>query len=1292
MGMLRVFSFLSANKGNSKSNGSSPPSAAMPSFTSPTPNAFFSRQRNNTDPLPISKVPSTTATGSPSHTSKKSDRPGPRPASAAHQQPSIMDVSPESVPELEPVFNYLSSQANKLYQEGYFLKLNDLDTNGRSFQDRQWVDCFAQLIGTVLSLWDSAALDAAGPDGDVAPTFINLADASIKMIETLPTRNEGSKPLQNILSVSTAGKNRYLLHFSSLHSLTQWTAAIRIAMFENTLLQESYTGALIAGKGKNLNGIRSILEKTRYVYEDWARVRFGPGTPWKRCWCVISPPDEKEFQRMKKEQKKKSVYDRSAPLLKGSIKFYENKKTKKAKPIATVTDAFSAFAIYPQSRPLIDQSTLVKVEGRITIHTKPESTAEGFVFVLPEVHPAVSGFEMMLRWLFPVYDTFGLYGRPTRLIADTQNIRSLMFALPKRRQLGYLDILDVTALIHTEGSNNWTEREWRKALKDATAKRMTNNNSRESSMTGSGHYNRSSLPSRNGTSLRFANGTAAHSLTGRLEPNRSSDGNLMLSKTGLGAPSDRNSMGYRYYRGQGTPPPRSSGEKSLSEEAELAPEPPMHRDSQYDGVPGTNGYAQNDSFNSELNDYQTQERQALSNGYQQNPPPAPVAMPPAFLHDPRRAPPVRPQPSSGLQKAGNRISHGTLSQMVDINMTRNMATAGAAAAWNEKNSAQQPNDQGQRGVEQNAGNSEKSSTNMNFSPQSPITSRTSKPHSQSTQAPAVDGPAPNSSRPNSYENQSSETNFRPLDALKTPFRTPGPQPTYDVESQHSDKASSLGSMRHAIDIDALDRIIARGRSPTSPMNHVQDEESLYDQHSVSSPDYASSYKSSVSQRSEKSVSKPRMGVLKFVGAEDPKHSEVMIGDARYQRSDPLASREHNPDIPLVDFGPTQAYMPTTRRPSTADTLTLLTHKRIPSDVTIGRDERRASPGKISYGSGSDPQLPKPSSNDEHRRSMIWQPGMVSGRASPGPHITPEQFVQQKAGATRRSSHHRFPSGTTQPRPASGDWTNYNRQQSMMQDMPARPHSRGASVMLDHSGSGTTPPPRPSSGDWTNTARHQAMMRDMPPRPHSRGTSVMLGHNDISTQLSAREQEHLARVTGSSFFNLSSENQSEALVHGASLVSAIDAREREKRAMKEALSGQMVQQAIAQRQYRQAQFQPSSQSPPAPSPSHYPVGSYFPPQHYQNNSSDSTVGGYGPVYIHQQQSPSQWSVDPQQQHQYQHQHQRQQSWSTSQQLRSPPLPQQQQQQQPVTMTPPVAGYRPNPYYQQPPAHHNAGSGA
>ncbi|KAI6856249.1 hypothetical protein KC318_g22240, partial [Hortaea werneckii] len=198
-------------------------------------------------------------------------------------KPPQVEVANDTPPELQPIFSYLNSHSNKLYQEGYFLKLHDLDSRGRPSSDRVWTECFAQLVGTVLSLWDAAALDVAGEDGEVVPTFINLSDASLKMIESLPMNGAAGGSLQNVLSISTAANNRYLLHFNSLNSLTQWTAGIRLAMFEHSTLQEAYTGSLIAGKGKVLNNIKAIMERSKFVHEDWARVRFGAGTPWKRC-------------------------------------------------------------------------------------------------------------------------------------------------------------------------------------------------------------------------------------------------------------------------------------------------------------------------------------------------------------------------------------------------------------------------------------------------------------------------------------------------------------------------------------------------------------------------------------------------------------------------------------------------------------------------------------------------------------------------------------------------------------------------------------------------------------------------------------------------------------------------------------------------------------------------------------------------------------------------------------------------------------------------------------------------
>lgn len=131
----------------------------------------------------LAKASPTTAT-TPSRAradSRAANAPRPLSMAQSYNAPQ-MEMATDTPPELMPIFSFLNSHGNKLYQEGYFLKLHDLDSRGRPSPDRVWLECFAQLVGTVLSLWDAAALDAAGEDGEVVPTFINLSDASIKMV------------------------------------------------------------------------------------------------------------------------------------------------------------------------------------------------------------------------------------------------------------------------------------------------------------------------------------------------------------------------------------------------------------------------------------------------------------------------------------------------------------------------------------------------------------------------------------------------------------------------------------------------------------------------------------------------------------------------------------------------------------------------------------------------------------------------------------------------------------------------------------------------------------------------------------------------------------------------------------------------------------------------------------------------------------------------------------------------------------------------------------------------------
>ena len=59
----------------------------------------------------------------------RTERSSSRPMSMVQTyQPPVMEVAQDTIPELQPIFTFLNSHANKLYQEGYFLKLNDLDT------------------------------------------------------------------------------------------------------------------------------------------------------------------------------------------------------------------------------------------------------------------------------------------------------------------------------------------------------------------------------------------------------------------------------------------------------------------------------------------------------------------------------------------------------------------------------------------------------------------------------------------------------------------------------------------------------------------------------------------------------------------------------------------------------------------------------------------------------------------------------------------------------------------------------------------------------------------------------------------------------------------------------------------------------------------------------------------------------------------------------------------------------------------------------------------------------------
>lgn len=1070
-------------------------------------------------------------------------------------------------------------------------------------------------------------------------------------IESLPTRSNNEAPLQNVLSISTAGKNRYLLHFNSHHSLIQWTAGIRLAMFEHATLQEAYTGALIAGKGKALNNINIIMERSKLRTADWARVRFGAGTPWRRCWCVITPPDEKEMQKLQKQvNKKKSAYDKSRlPISKGDIKFYDTKKTKKVRPIATITDAYSAFAIYPQSKPLIDASTLVKVEGSITIHSNPPSTTEGFVFVMPEVHPAVTGFEMMLRWLFPVFDTFGLYGRPGRLVADTADPRSLMFAMPKHRRYGYLEILDISGLILEQGSSSWKESEWRRRMKDLTGKRMTaiENGSRTNSRFSSRRSARNSFgPSR--SRIQFDDGASIRSspsVTWNQGP--AAEGPYGgIPRTDSAPPT----AAFTPPRSQSNPHHRSVSESQAIDRFhdkspsnydgayDQAPTPPPHAPGLVSGREGSALRYQNemgttperisseDETSRETPVRELQELQATTT-------PEPVVAPPAFAHAPGSLPISKPYHSPELRRANSRMSTATLSQLA--------GAGGVASGAYYANGVEKPmtseeqrhlkegrysEERSQRGVLSDANTNEfpanqnglieglttvsnprfsfensspsrpanvDSRTNYsqsppqfpfsssgNLGPNSPAEpSRSGAPpvpakeqgsHNRTYEPPNVYASLDSNSQSPRHQQESASQGHFPqpstdsthsttsqpsrIQTSQSIIRKPLPPQTSVIQTPTSAKTpSSTGSLReHVIDQAAFDLIGREDRKLTASYYESQVHRqnsgisSVYDPEdtaSTASPDYTSPKQSIEIPRT---VERPRAGVMKTVG------------DAEADEAQHRGGKATSSLVPDIDFGPTFNYaanrIPRDKSPVRGPSPGPSQAYNFPAGKV-----REQSPAKRPGSSGHSrspsrnpirPNLAHNRNDSATSRTVAWQPGMsaVGGNVPGSRHsITAEQFVQQRAAAAAPVfSHQRQPSGNVL-RPATPTAPQVTRRKST--DILAQQgHSRNNSA-------------------------------DLLQRPHSRGPSVALGPSgsgDIASSLSAREQEHIAKMTGQPLISMAQNANKGA--PGSGLVGAIDARERDRQQMKQGIRSQAAQQVIAQRKQTAAYQQQPEQMP------------------------------------------------------------------------------------------------------------------
>jgi hypothetical protein len=127
---MTVLSFMSSFSNRDSQSSPTQSSAAhnkLDSFRHEAPRQDYGRE--SLTPPGLAQYQNNMSAGESPQPRIQRERAPSRPMSMVQTyQPPLMDVSQDTLPELQPIFTFLNSHSNKLYQEGYFLKLDDQNT------------------------------------------------------------------------------------------------------------------------------------------------------------------------------------------------------------------------------------------------------------------------------------------------------------------------------------------------------------------------------------------------------------------------------------------------------------------------------------------------------------------------------------------------------------------------------------------------------------------------------------------------------------------------------------------------------------------------------------------------------------------------------------------------------------------------------------------------------------------------------------------------------------------------------------------------------------------------------------------------------------------------------------------------------------------------------------------------------------------------------------------------------------------------------------------------------------
>ncbi|KAJ3502700.1 hypothetical protein NLJ89_g8766 [Agrocybe chaxingu] len=365
--------------------------------------------------------------------------------------PAPAPTAPPLHPEIRSVVQLTVAHAHKIYFSGPLVRRIERQPDGQKpHKDEGWMEIWAQLGGTTLSVWDMKEIQEASKQGkEVPPSYINVTDAFVQVLGsvTVPaTATAPAKRYTNVLTLNTAGSNLLLFSCPSTQSLISWAAALRLAAWEKSRLEEIYTAHLIR---ITLNARDVPTTLIRGKMEGWARVRIAGQTDWKRVWISVqegveggelaASAGQAAAQATMKKKRMSNLFSRephhpSSPLpAKPMISMFTSPKPKdRKKALMTISGVTQAFGVYPERPELISRSTLLKVEGTLGDEEMAGSlrTREGWCLIMPELENSTGQAAEMLKWIVALHDAFELYGRPDAWTWDPRDPISLMFGYP----------------------------------------------------------------------------------------------------------------------------------------------------------------------------------------------------------------------------------------------------------------------------------------------------------------------------------------------------------------------------------------------------------------------------------------------------------------------------------------------------------------------------------------------------------------------------------------------------------------------------------------------------------------------------------------------------------------------------------------------------------------------------------------------------------------------------------------------------------------------------------------------